>query len=39
MDSGENHLGFRVSAMLSLHEWCTEHRAPVPRVLVLDQPS
>ncbi|MFF9778443.1 DUF3732 domain-containing protein [Streptomyces sp. NPDC013978] len=38
MGSGENHLGYRVAAMLSLHEWLTEHRAPVPRVLLLDQP-
>lgn len=39
MGSGENHLGYHVAAMLSLHEWFTEHRAPVPRLLVLDQPS
>ncbi|MBB1244520.1 DUF3732 domain-containing protein [Streptomyces durbertensis] len=39
MGSGENHLGYHVAAMLSLHEWYTEHRAPVPHLLVLDQPS
>ncbi|MFD7997497.1 DUF3732 domain-containing protein [Streptomyces mexicanus] len=39
MGSGENHLGYHVAAMLSLHEWFTEHRAPVPHLLVLDQPS
>ncbi|MGW4781525.1 DUF3732 domain-containing protein [Streptomyces filamentosus] len=39
MGSGENHLGYHVAAMLSLHEWFTEHRAPVPHFLVLDQPS
>lgn len=39
MGSGENHLGYHVAALLSLHEWFTEHHAPVPRLLVLDQPS
>ncbi|MFJ4895032.1 DUF3732 domain-containing protein [Streptomyces sp. NPDC088788] len=39
MGSGENYLGYHVAAMLSLHEWFTEHRAPVPRLLILDQPS
>ncbi|MFH8359549.1 DUF3732 domain-containing protein [Streptomyces anulatus] len=39
MGSGENHLGYHLATMLSLHEWFTEHRAPVPRLLILDQPS
>ncbi|WP_435191807.1 DUF3732 domain-containing protein [Streptomyces sp. bgisy126] len=25
--------------LLSLHEWFSEHRGPVPRTLILDQPS
>ncbi|WP_437090308.1 DUF3732 domain-containing protein [Streptomyces sp. enrichment culture] len=39
MGSGENHLGYHVAAVLGLHEWFTEHRAPVPHLLGLDQPS
>ncbi|MFD9607005.1 DUF3732 domain-containing protein [Streptomyces sp. NPDC059970] len=39
MGSAENHLGYHVATLLSLHEWFAEHRGPVPRVLILDQPS
>ncbi|MFJ7629807.1 DUF3732 domain-containing protein [Streptomyces sp. NPDC097595] len=39
MGSAENHLGYHVSTLLSLHEWFTKHSGPVPRVLILDQPS
>ncbi|WP_406467797.1 DUF3732 domain-containing protein [Streptomyces sp. NBC_01594] len=39
MGSAENHLGYHVATLLSLHEWFTKHQSPVPRVLVLDQPS
>ncbi|MER7001145.1 DUF3732 domain-containing protein [Streptomyces sp. NPDC000410] len=39
MGSAENHLGYHVSTLLSLHEWFTNHQSPVPHVLVLDQPS
>ncbi|MEW1861782.1 DUF3732 domain-containing protein [Streptomyces sp. NPDC088194] len=39
MGSGENWVGYHVAAMLSLHEWFAEHSAPVPRFLILDQPS
>ncbi|GGP00326.1 DUF3732 domain-containing protein [Wenjunlia tyrosinilytica] len=39
MGSGENHLGYHVATLLSLHEWFAEHRGPVPRLLILDQPS
>ncbi|MFD3728854.1 DUF3732 domain-containing protein [Streptomyces sp. NPDC058671] len=39
MGSAENHLGYHVSTLLSLHEWFAEHHGPVPRVLILDQPS
>lgn len=39
MGSAENHLGYHISTLLSLHEWFTGHQSPVPRVLLLDQPS
>lgn len=39
MGGGENWLGYHLAALLSLHEWFTEHDRPVPRVLFLDQPS
>ncbi|MFE6447494.1 DUF3732 domain-containing protein [Nocardiopsis dassonvillei] len=39
MGSGENYLGYHVAAFLGLHEWFSEHHAPVPRFLILDQPS
>ncbi|MGY4394757.1 DUF3732 domain-containing protein [Streptomyces sp. TE12347] len=39
MGSAENALGYHVSTMLSLHEWFAEHHGPVPRTLILDQPS
>ncbi len=37
--SGENHLGYHLAVMLTLHEYFTDQRRPVPRVLILDQPS
>jgi hypothetical protein len=39
MGSGENWLGYHIAALLSLHEWFAEHDRPLPRILVLDQPS
>lgn len=39
MGSAENHLGYHVATLLSLHEWFSEHRGPVPQTLILDQPS
>ncbi|MGI5518983.1 DUF3732 domain-containing protein [Streptomyces sp. CA-106131] len=39
MGSGQNYLGYHIATMLSLHEWFTEIRSPVPRFLILDQPS
>ncbi|MFF5036184.1 DUF3732 domain-containing protein [Nocardia salmonicida] len=39
MGSAENHLGYHVATLLSLHEWFSEHGSPVPRTLILDQPS
>ncbi|MEU6244660.1 DUF3732 domain-containing protein [Streptomyces sp. NPDC047024] len=39
MGSGENWLGYHLATLLSLHEWCTEQGRPLPRFLILDQPS
>lgn len=39
MGSGSNWLGYHLATLLSLHEWFAEHDHPVPRVLILDQPS
>lgn len=37
--SGENWLGYHLSALLALHSQFIETNRPVPRFLVLDQPS
>ncbi|MEU7175237.1 DUF3732 domain-containing protein [Micromonospora tulbaghiae] len=39
MGGGENWLGYHVATLLSMHEWFSEQNSPVPRLLVLDQPS
>ncbi|GAA1463220.1 DUF3732 domain-containing protein [Nocardiopsis exhalans] len=39
MGGGENWLGYHVATLLSLHEWFSEQNSPVPRFLILDQPS
>lgn len=39
MGGGENWLGYHVATLLSMHEWFSEQRNPVPRFLILDQPS
>ncbi len=39
MGGGENWLGYHVATMLSMHEWFSEQNNPVPRFLILDQPS
>ncbi|WP_411076517.1 DUF3732 domain-containing protein [Streptomyces sp. cmx-4-7] len=39
MGSGENWLGYHLATLLSLHEWCVERGRPLPRFLILDQPS
>ncbi|RYE43721.1 MAG: DUF3732 domain-containing protein [Hyphomicrobiales bacterium] len=39
MGSGANWLGYHVAALLSLHEWFSERSRPLPRTLILDQPS
>ncbi|MCP2093795.1 Protein of unknown function (DUF3732) [Actinosynnema pretiosum] len=37
--SGENWLGYHVVTLLSLHNYFIEHQSPVPRFMVIDQPS
>lgn len=37
--SGENHVGYHLVAMTALHEHFIANNRPVPRFLVLDQPS
>ena len=39
MGSGENWVGYHLIAHLALHGWFTKKSRPVPRLLVLDQPS
>jgi hypothetical protein len=39
MGSGENWLGYHVATFLALHEWFVAEGRPVPRVLIMDQPS
>jgi hypothetical protein len=39
MGSGENWLGYHIATLLSLHEWFSDHGRPLPRMLILDQPS
>ena len=37
--SAENHIGYHLVAHLALHKLFVEHTRPVPRFLMLDQPS
>lgn len=37
--SGENWVGYHVAAHLALHEFFMEQKRPVPRFLMIDQPS
>lgn len=39
MGSGENWVGYHIAAHLALHEFLAANRRPVPRLLMLDQPS
>ena len=39
MGGGENWVGYHLVAHLALHRWLIEHSRPVPRFLVLDQPT
>lgn len=37
--SGENWLGYHLATHIGLHNYFTEHNRPLPRFLILDQPS
>lgn len=39
MGSGENWVGYHLISHLALHDWFTMQMRPVPRFLLLDQPS
>jgi hypothetical protein len=39
MGGGENWVGYHLLAHLALHRWLIQHDRPVPRFLVLDQPT
>lgn len=39
MGSAENWVGYHLVAHVSLHEWFVDHDRPVPRFLMLDQPT
>lgn len=39
MGSGENWVGYHLVAHLALHQWFVKKQRPVPRFLLLDQPS
>jgi hypothetical protein len=39
MGSAANWVGYHIVAHLGLHEWFVEHDRPVPRFLMLDQPT
>ena len=39
MGGGENWVGYHLLAHLALHRWFVQHKRPVPRFLVLDQPT
>ena len=36
---GENHLAYHLSALLALHRFATNHSQPLPRFLLIDQPT
>ena len=36
---GENHLAYHLSALLALHRFATNNRQPLPRFLLIDQPT
>jgi Protein of unknown function (DUF3732) len=39
MGSAENWVGYHLAALLALHHWFVTHDRPVPRFLMLDQPT
>ncbi|HEY1935509.1 MAG TPA: DUF3732 domain-containing protein [Acetobacteraceae bacterium] len=36
---GENHLAYHLSALLALHRFATNNKQPLPRFLLIDQPT
>jgi hypothetical protein len=36
---GENHLAYHLSALLALHRFATNNSQPIPRFLIIDQPT
>jgi hypothetical protein len=36
---GENHLAYHLSALLALHLFAVKHNCPIPRFLLIDQPT
>ncbi|MBA3699730.1 MAG: DUF3732 domain-containing protein [Planctomycetes bacterium] len=36
---GENHLAYHLSALLALHSFATQNNCPIPRFLLIDQPT
>jgi len=36
---GENHLAYHLSALLALHRFATNNNQPIPRFLLIDQPT
>lgn len=36
---GENHLAYHLSALLALHRYATNQNQPIPRFLLIDQPT
>ena len=36
---GENHLAYHLSALLALHLFAAQNKRPIPRILLIDQPS
>lgn len=39
MGSAENWMGCHIITLFALHKWFVNHKRPVPRFLILDQPS
>jgi hypothetical protein len=36
---GENHLAYHLSALLALHRFAANNKQPLPRFLLIDQPT
>lgn len=36
---GENHLAYHISALLALHQFAAKNNLPIPRFLMIDQPT